>query len=196
MKCMFQNKHKRKGKKNMETENKTVEKSAKDELKLSPPWITYVKEVMALFGEDPEIKILYNNDECKLELMVDNHDKAEALTELLPTEKAFGNVTLKISVIPCNNLKSAPDLFRKAFNGNPAFHDMVTYSKAFMDTVTYVIFKKKVVQFFNDDLSDAHGNMSTLYKDIAKDVLGEKAGVFFCTDNGAENIGKPLGEWP
>jgi hypothetical protein len=149
-----------------------LESLGKKGFKLSPPWIQYVKEVMALFGEDPEIKIVYNNDECKLDLVVDNHDKAEALTQLIPAEKEFGNVVLKISVIPCNNLKTAPDLFRKAFNGNPAFHDLVTINGVFTNPVSYVIFEKKVVQFFNDDLSDAHGNMTTLYKDVAKNVLG------------------------
>ena len=72
----------------------------------------------------------------------------------------------------------------------------MTVNGVFTNPVSYVIFEKKVVQFFNDDLSDAHGNMTTLYKDVAKDVLGEHHGVFFCTDNGEENVGKPLGEWP
>ena len=33
--------------------------------------------------------------------------------------------------------------------------------------ITYVIFKNCVVQFFNDNLNDAHGLISTLYQNIA-----------------------------
>ena len=59
----------------------------------------------------------------------------------------------------------------------------------------YVVFENKVVQFFNDDLSDIHGNKSTLYQEIAKDIFGDCDNIYFCTDT-KEEIGKPLGEWP
>lgn len=45
----------------------------------------------------------------------------------------------------------------------------------------------KVVQYFNDDLGDAHGVCSTLYQEIAKDVFGEHEGIFFCTNLPADD---------
>ena len=65
-------------------------------------------------------------------------------------------------------------------------------------SMVYVVFKNCVVQFFNDNLNDCHGVISTLYQDIAADVLtGEGAqGVYFNTDVERGQIGKPLGEWP
>jgi hypothetical protein len=62
---------------------------------------------------------------------------------------------------------------------------------------TYVIFKNCVVQFFNDNLNDAFGNVSTLYQDIAPAVFeNTPIGVHYCTDVERGNLGKPLGEWP
>ena len=49
--------------------------------------------------------------------------------------------------------------------------------------ITYVIFKKEVVQYYNDSLSDAHGMCSTLYQDIAKRILDADEGIFFCTND-------------
>ena len=64
------------------------------------------------------------------------------------------------------------------------------------DAAKYVIFANKVVQYFNDSLSDAHGVCSTLYQDIARDVFGDDCGVYFCTDLEEKSTGAPLGEWP
>ena len=54
-----------------------------------------------------------------------------------------------------------------------------------------------MVQIPADNLNDAFGLLSTLYQDIAYDVLkGEGSqGVYFCT-NVEHKIGHPLGEWP
>ena len=48
------------------------------------------------------------------------------------------------------------------------------------------------------DLNDAHGLISTLYQDIAEELLRGEAteGVFYNTDVERANLGKPLGEWP
>lgn len=153
-------------------------------LNLSAPWVEFYQEIKALFGDDPAIRIDYNKDEKVISLRVEGQDKAEALEALLPKEKTFGNVTVKLLVIPANLLQTSRlSLFQAAFEGNPAF----SYAKEVEPSVaafgaSYVVFKKKVVQFFNDDLSDVYGVKSTLYEEIARDVFGPDAGVFFCTD--------------
>ena len=164
---------------------------------LSSPWIKFYREIEALFKEDPEIKIVYDEDEPEVKLYVENTEKAEAIAQLLPAAKAFGNVVLKITIIPANALGESPkaSLFRKAFKGNPAFSFIASVEGIFTNPISYVVFKNKVVQFFNDDLSDINGNCSTLYQELAKDVFGETDGIFFCTDT-PDNLGKPLGEWP
>jgi hypothetical protein len=63
---------------------------------------------------------------------------------------------------------------------------------------TYVVFKNCVVQFAADNLNDCHGIISTLYQDIADELLTGPAteGVFYNTDVERANLGMPLGEWP
>lgn len=65
---------------------------------------------------------------------------------------------------------------------------------------TYVVFKNCVVQFFNDNLNDPHGIVSTLYQDIAAEIFADMpfpqdGGICFCTDT-EHKLGAPLGEWP
>lgn len=153
-------------------------------VKLSAPWTTFYREVEALFGEDPDIKIVFDENDLVIRLLVEDPDKADALTQLLPTEKNFGNVTVSLSVIPANKdvAPSKISLIKRAFHGNPAYHYSASAEGIFSNPIHYVVFANKVVQFFNDDLGDVNGNCSTLYQEIAKDVLGEGEGICYCTD--------------
>ena len=151
-------------------------------MKIAPPWIQYVNKLIALFGRDPEIKMEYDNDGVEVKIRVTNQRKADALTQLLPPAKEFGSVALKITVIPANLGAGTASLFKDAFHGNPAMNDMQTVTGAFTNPVTYMIFDKKVVQYYNDDLGDLYGNRSTLYEDLAREIFESHDGVFFCTD--------------
>jgi len=165
-------------------------------LNLSPPWYTYYTELCMLFGQDPEIHIIYDEDEQTIKFYVENDIKAEALTCVLPYTKDYGNVTLKIEIVPANKLlkvKTTGDTFKDLFTNNPIVDDVVIIDNIFVNPITYVIFKKEVVQYFNDDLGDANGFCSTLYQDIAKRVLEPNDGVYYCTsltnDEGFVKIG-------
>lgn len=121
---------------------------------------------------------------------------------MLPSEKTWGNITWTISVDgPMSNkaFTSNKELFETVFEKNPAFSCCVAPVQdgyQFID-FTYIIFKNCVVQFFNDNLNDAFGNVSTLYQDIAPEVFeNTPIGVHYCTDVERGNLGKPLGEWP
>ena len=169
-----------------------------EKLGLSAPWNTYYKQVKALFSEDKEIKVIFDQDSFAIKLYVDNDEKADALAKILPMEKSFGNVTVKVIVVPANAklTESRASLVEKAFKGNPAVSSIVAVEGIFSNPINYVAFVPKVVQFFNDDLGDIHGNCSTLYQDLAKEVIGQEGGIYFCTDVPTENVNKPLGEWP
>lgn len=177
-------------------------------LKLSAPWIIFYKEIEAMFKFDPAVKVIYDEDKNEVKLYVEGAQKADALTQLLPTEKAFGNVVMKITVVPANKLKAVKEgLYEAAFEGNSALSYVRSATGIFTNPITYVVFKKEVVQFWTDDLGDINGLRSTLYQDIAKDIFGETQGIFFCTDDTEEInafecnnnglvVGMPLGEWP
>lgn len=156
-------------------------------LKLSAPWYITVREFEALFNYDEEVHVVYDEETLTLKLYVDNADKAAALAELLPTVYEYGTKVLAVEVIPANESKcdmtieSKEFLYEMAFEGNPIF-SFARSVRLGTNTLTYVVFLKMVVQFFIDDLSDAFGNRSTLYQEIAKDIFGEEEGVSFCTD--------------
>lgn len=152
-------------------------------VKLSPPWVIFYREIEALFKEDPDIRITYDEIGNVITLRVNNAEKAEALSKLLPVEKIFGNVAVQIRVIPPNGVETTKaTLFEQAFDGNPIFSNMTTIEGIFTYPISYVVFRKEVVQFYTDDLSDINGLRSTLYQDIAKDVFGDTDSIFFCTD--------------
>lgn len=154
-------------------------------LQVLSPWMVFYREIDAMFKKDPEVQVVYDEVEQVIKLFVDNTDKADALAQILPDEKEFGNVTLQIVVIPANNLlQSSPDdLFRRAFRYNDAVWSVETTKDIpGFPCLTYVIFNKEVVQYFTDNLGDYHGITSTLYQDIAKDIFVNTEGVYFCTD--------------
>ena len=175
-------------------------------LRLSPPWVTYANKIKAMFQNDPEIKIEYS-EPPEIKLYVSNERKAVAIYLLLPTHKDIGNVTLNITVIPPNgdieslvnneDFDSIKELFDVAFDSNPVY----AYSKeiigVFSNPFVYVVFKNKVVQFFNDNLNDIHGLISTLYEDIARELFTNEETyfdvgcVFYNTDIEEKVYGMP-----
>jgi len=151
---------------------------------LAPPWITYFKEIEALFAQDPDVRVEFDEEGYGVTLYVEGHDKADAIDQLLPDEMEFGNIKMKITVVPANKLEmDKADLLNIAFAGNPALAYAKRVEGIFTNPICYAVMQKKVVQFYNDDLHDINGNMNTLYQDIAKDVIGEDGGVCFCTNN-------------
>ena len=155
-------------------------------LKLSPPWDEYYRKINALFELDPDVRVLYDDEDYIIKLFVDNSEKATAIQNLLPATVPMGNITLKIEVIPANGfgaeIEKIEDILRTAFAWNPIVSNIVVTSGMGSFNAIYVVFVKKVVQYFNDNLTDIHGFRSTLYEDIAREIFSLGTGVYFCTD--------------
>lgn len=150
---------------------------------LSSPWVNFYREIEALFSEDPEVKVEFDEERDAISVFVDNADKADALSQLLPTERTFGNVTVSVRVVPANKLGADRlGLFQRAFKGNPAFAFTKTVEGSLGLSLSFVVFAPKVVQYYQDNLQDLYGCRSTLYQELAADVFGEEDGVFFCTE--------------
>lgn len=165
-------------------------------LKLSPPWVTFYHDLKEMFGNDPDIKIEIDDDDYSVKMYVEDQEKADALSKILPTEKTFGNVVVRIKVIPANvEEESVAELFKKAFKGNPILADAQDIKGVFDFSATYIVFAKRVVQYFNDNMGDINGLRSVLYEDIAREMFATDPGVFYCTDT-EDPLKKPLGEWP
>ena len=174
-------------------------------LKILPPWTIVMRKFEALFDGDPLIacNCNFNGANPSIVLACGNGDKTAALMQILPDEIDFGNVKLKVVVdgTPSNiAFTSKVDLFDTAFKGNPAYaYSVCPAEDGYMWIgTTYVVFKNCVVQFAADNLNDCHGIISTLYQDIAEELLRGPAtnGVFYNTDVERAGLGMPLGEWP
>lgn len=161
-------------------------------LKLSSPWMIYYKEICAMFEDDSNVSVIFDEDAMKVKLFVEGNERAAAIDAIMSDEKDFGTVTLGIEVYPANyaegpkKLKEAPerkkDLFDLAFSSNMALSFTNEVRMLYNNTFTYVVFRKEVVQYFNDDLGDAFGLCSTLYEEIARDIFKPMEGVYYCTD--------------
>lgn len=173
-------------------------------LKMVSPWIDFYHKTQAMFKQDKTVTVMFDEDEMTLKLYVKHQEKAEAISKLLPNEKVFGNVTLKIEVIPGNRkltsyrdgfiatVDQADDayiskLFELAFNGNSAlqYTHVVDGFEGFH--ATYIVFNRTVVQYYNDSLADIDGKRSTLFETIAGEIFNEFPGVYFCTSSVAES---------
>lgn len=153
-----------------------------EKLQLSPPWQTYAHEVKALFDGDPQVKVIFDQNELVLKLFVENPAKADALGRILPAEKDFGNVKVQLQVIPADNGKEesfASDV-KTAFEGNRGLEYIRDCVTPFGE-MHYVVLTPRIVQFYNDDMSDVNGNRTMILQDVARDVIGNRNGVYFCT---------------
>ena len=154
-----------------------------DKLGLSAPWITVYREICALFGEDPDIAIRTSetDGEPTVTLRVKGEDKANALAALLPSEYEFGNVKLRVKIVPANDAPCVADQLRAAFAGNPVLKEVRQAERGVYGSVAYALFRNEVVQYFNDELKDPSGNRSTLFADIAERLIPDHGGAFFAT---------------
>lgn len=160
------------------------------------------RQINALFAKDPDIRVVFDEENAKISLFAADCEKAAALDKILIGEYTFGNVKLSINVVPPNGFapktKTSPaDLFAAALAKNRALSYIRAIEGVFSNDITYIVFANEVVQYFSDDLSDINGLCSTLYQDIAKSIFKEIHGVYFCTDvldgNGI-SFGRPVGE--
>lgn len=158
-------------------------KNNMNKLDLSAPWNIFYREVSCLFGQDPDVTINYDEDNYILKLYVNNLDKAEALARIMPIEKTYGNVTLKIEVVPpnLNDLKRS-EYFEKAFKGNPVLSRVVHGYLPGGGELNFMLFEAEVAQYYADNLRDPDGFISTLYETIANDVFEGEDEVIFCTE--------------
>lgn len=165
-------------------------------INLVAPWDEYYNEMVAFFAEDPDVTVLYDTEEKHIKVLVRTQHKAEALTYLLNSKVDFGGVKLLITVVPANEVMKDVKLFFKntnneenynieychALNGNELFSHTRTIKNMMGFDAVFVVFQKKVVQYYNDNLGDLNGMKSTLAEYIARDIFAVHNGVFFCTD--------------
>lgn len=153
-------------------------------LNLISPWAEHYKKIQAFFANDNDVKVVYDNENRRVKLYVKKCIKACALSKLLPEAKTFGSVSLSITVVPPNGYmpQEIEDAYRAAFEENMAVAYIEDVDWMGDAPVKYIVFRREVVQYFTDDLSDIHGISSTLYENIARDIFRPQTGVYYCTN--------------
>ena len=150
--------------------------------KISPPWVEYWGKLLTLFGDDPDISMDFEEEKKEIKMYVNGADKADALTRLLEPEIDFGGVKLLITVIPSNEEVSDAMLIEHALKGNPHVTQFIHGDPSKPFSFNYVMFRKEVAQFNNDNMGDPYGNTSCLYADLARELLGSDKDVMYSTD--------------
>lgn len=161
-----------------------------EKLKLSAPWEQVHHKIKAFFEGDKEVTIDeegINYDDMTLKINVTNPEKYRALARRLKKEYDFGtNKPLRILIDynPDGARQYDPVIdVQTIMKGNPLFSEL----KTVQDPITgmnyhFCIFKKQVVQYFDDMFNDLHGLRSTLAQDIALDIF-EDTQVMYSTSN-------------
>lgn len=160
------------------------------ETRLSPPWYTYANKIKYSYGCNPCIfvnDLIEKDGDYILTINTLSWDVAEALRQIIPVSESFGNITVEIvvfypdgSIVPVSNQVYTPELLAKTFcaalSQNRLFIGAVlTEGKVpplIINSVGNVVLviKKRIIQFFNDDISDLCSNFNGIAADVFNEV--------------------------
>lgn len=168
---------------------------------LSSPWVILYDEIKAMFAQDKDVNVVYDEGKNVIALYVEDSDKADALGTLLNQTRYFGNVKVEVIVVPADEKalkgKSKKVILENAFKDNPIFAYAVEYDTVF-GHFTFGVFRNEVCQYYCDNMFDLHGFKSTVYEDIARDIFNPdiiSMDLHFCTDL-LDNLGQHVSKWP
>lgn len=142
-----------------------------EKVNLSSPWAIWVRKLRALFERDDEVSVQYDEEEMRVQVRVSNAIKADALAQIIPTERHFGNVALDVAVVPCNEDATPEQVWRWAFDGNPALAGTEVDALPDGSPITFALFAPECAQYFADDLTNPLGLQTRTYEQLAHDVL-------------------------
>jgi hypothetical protein len=150
--------------------------------RLNPPWLTLYEQVVHSVGADPRFDVRPLQD-LGATYRIDVHVRvpaAEDLAMLLKPRHEFGNVTVFVRVFNAAGALVPPAppagddqllaACRRMFRRNPYYAETIHNPDAppWQGKVV-VVFKRAVIQYYNDDLSDYYGNAN----EVARDVFGQ-----------------------
>jgi hypothetical protein len=168
---------------------KNKENKLMGQLGLQAPWITIWNYVKVMFAKDESVRVssiekIPSNSigRYEFDIIATDNDKAAAIKDILKQDYDFGNVALHINVGAGTNIfhdvdsnkgngEIEIDDFKRAFKENPAIDEILEIVDIAGITHYYVMFKREVVSFFNDDLTDPFGAWNGIYEDIAKEIF-------------------------
>lgn len=157
----------------------------KAQVQLVPPQFTYFNLIKYSIGNDPLVTVeplqQLASGNFLITLRVRGLRKARALATLLLPKKSIGTVQLTVQVRTTQGTLVKPlrckftpsgivKLCQTAFRTNALFQFAAT-RKFFGLEVVYPVFKARIIQFPNDDLSDYYGNYNNIAAFVFREVL-------------------------
>ena len=153
-------------------------------LRLSPPWYTFFNFIKHTIGKDKQVKVLEMKEVSEVDFLIqiDVNDKykALALATILEPYKEFVNVKVNVEVLHLGetvnpsekkqNVGTLVDFYEKAFETNEYF-SQIEFGDLFGSMVLFPVFKKEVIQFFNDNLADLYNNLNGVAADVFTEIL-------------------------
>ena len=158
---------------------------AEENVRLSPPPYTYFNFIKHSIGNDSCLEVLemqvQEEGNYLIQIEVQDRRHARALAAILELHKNIGNENIYIEVLhkgtivePQEDYKTMKDfikMFETALCSNRYFN-RATFIKSLAGyPIVFLIFKKEVIQFFNDDISDFFNNFNGVAADVFREVL-------------------------
>lgn len=156
---------------------------------LSPPWYTLWNEIKSTIGKDSSVKVSdldVRQYPYQINITTDHHKKGRALATIIKLVHEFENVQVRIHIqnsngnphepFPVTNSNELASVIRTALHGNPLFKNVYRgpTSVLFASRNVFPVFKKTVIQFYNDDLSDYYKNYNKVASHVFAIVLKEE----------------------
>lgn len=164
-----------------------MKKNSPFKVALSPPWITFENQVKFTVGQDPNVRVRNLKtvgSNFILPITVLTLSRARALATIIQNSVQLGNITVTVRIKTKAGKLAQPfdttsltasqiaRLYRIAFSTNTLFDFVTTRSLIPGDPASvFPVFKKRVVQFFNDDLSDLFSNFNNVAAFVFQAVL-------------------------
>lgn len=141
-------------------------------VRLSPPWITFQRTLSFTIGQSTQVMVSElsgDGPEYRVKVVTFDRETAQALANVVESTKDLGNIKVIVEIFdidgnkypPTERTPSLQDLKRATFN-NPLVYDVAERT---------IGCQPKVVQFWNDDISNPQGFTSKLAAEAFKEVV-------------------------
>lgn len=161
-----------------------------NKIQLSPPQYLLFEQIKNSIGTDPTlcIKPIYEeNGVYYIDIITDFKCTAIGLATVLIPEYNYGNIKINIRVFwrgdcdqikpieypKCNKVEAAKELIELALRCNPYYLATIKQPEDAPPTIgdVIIIFRKKVIQYFSDDISDFFQYSNFVAQDVFSSIL-------------------------
>lgn len=170
-----------------------MNKKSHKKLKMSPPWDGYMNMLASFFKGDTRVRVGSCDGRRVGTIEVFDGDMYQALEQVLNKKLRFGNVVLRIDIVPANCLRGKGDVLnikerdytdlaalKVVLSKNPAFAKIIS-RKTELGNFVFCMFKPVVLMWYNDNLGSPYKQTTSVYEDAALHVFKD-CGVSFATE--------------